>query len=840
MKKATGFFSEQRGQVAMLALIALALGSILATAFLSLGNSSLKLSVAYDMASQRQNAAEAGLEWGLWGAQTRGLSGSATTVGSPMMVNDCEVRLTIAPVDPADIDAVPENQRVYTITSTATDNGGKTTTLAAYVCIPYDMWDYAIVSLNGDINLDSRLESLWLFIPSADPRVFADVAGEGDIFTNGDINIFKNQLCIWWGWPFFVWTCSDSGFPSVAGDALMTGSLFLHGGGAPAQGGNHITGDVITDVDLPPGWQEQIDEMDQYIVDKWIIGTPVAINDSGTPGGANLPVSPQQVGAGVFTYTTPVRFSELTVGNNQNYVFNSAVYVGDGAGVGTDDLIVQDGGSIVIEEQAIATPGTISMWVEGDLEMEGGSLVFNGSPTHVPGFSNIYCPVRDWKGPYPMRVDGDVILHDGTANLDGGDIYCLELVDNDQCDEDDKGRTVQIDSKDWGTLLEYSNADGKWWIEAGTPTRLPCIDSIASIVDASGSPTASGTPSGIVGQFQIGGELVVDPDSTFFVWGADAFDLDINGGPVRVSSNLDLDMGNTFLKFLWNWFGGFPSMDFDCTSPIEIVNGNLIVSSTLTPQATDAIFDGMFRLRNGNMTIASVFADFGALDFRNMVFLDRGDLLFESDFQFFVDFDVIFRESLNVGGDINLSGILDNTDFQFGDPNVGDEFDTVNIRGDFDMFGGAPALQQLLAGSMMTFNSSVIVWGQLIWGGAGTTGVPWYPVIASFFDGDNVLGGNDAIRVEGMGQGLQGIMYAPNGEIEFAQGNIWDPQQIELEGSCIGESVRILSGANFLGIFSLTNSITYPVEIRNQAESLVGRASGQDSTVIFSWGGPAQ
>lgn len=241
---------EQKGSAFLLALIALTAGAVLASAFLTMANSSLKISQRFDDSAKRTYAAEAGMEYAIWGLQTRSISTIALPMtGTGMRVNDCDITIIMDEKTP-DAGGTPKNSMFYTITSTATDDIGKTTTITADVSTAFDMWSYALLSLDGNIDITgNRRNLLFCWTNDAnDPWIYGNpTASEADIFANNG-NITVTQL-----------VAATS--PTINGDAIATGSI----------GGNGIGRILGSETDSAienlPALIDQQQQMDNAIVE---------------------------------------------------------------------------------------------------------------------------------------------------------------------------------------------------------------------------------------------------------------------------------------------------------------------------------------------------------------------------------------------------------------------------------------------------------------------------------------------------------------------------------------------------------------------------------------------
>ena len=144
--------NSEKGQALPLALLALAIGSLVVTPFIGHASSSLISSRIYGETMTRQYSADAGVEYAIWHLQSEELEVPEFTI------NNETVNVTIE----------DEGGQTYKITSTATSDDGSSATIESYVRLPH----YAIIStetnslitirqqvvINGDIYSAGELE----------------------------------------------------------------------------------------------------------------------------------------------------------------------------------------------------------------------------------------------------------------------------------------------------------------------------------------------------------------------------------------------------------------------------------------------------------------------------------------------------------------------------------------------------------------------------------------------------------------------------------------------------------------------------------------------------------
>ena len=136
--------NNEKGQALPLALIVLAVGTLVIVSFLGLASSNLIGSRAYEQAITEQYAADAGVEYAIWHLQNEESEVPEFTL------NDKTVNVTIDDQD----------KPIYKITSTATSDDGSSTTIEAHVVI---FGDYAhlldsAISSPGDVTIQPGTE----------------------------------------------------------------------------------------------------------------------------------------------------------------------------------------------------------------------------------------------------------------------------------------------------------------------------------------------------------------------------------------------------------------------------------------------------------------------------------------------------------------------------------------------------------------------------------------------------------------------------------------------------------------------------------------------------------
>ena len=207
---------SERGQALPLALIALAFGALVVGPFLTHTSTGLLSSRIYRQAMIQSYSAEAGVEYAI-----RRLQDGQSDMPE-LTVNNDTVNVTIE----------DEGNQTYRIISTATSDGGSSTTIECLVEVGMtggtSMFDYAAVSVDGDIRLDQ------------DSRVYSDSYPEldGGMYAHGDIDLNNSSI--------------------LDGDAAATGTIDVASGASA--GGTQVPG-----ADPLPGLDEQQAQLDALV-----------------------------------------------------------------------------------------------------------------------------------------------------------------------------------------------------------------------------------------------------------------------------------------------------------------------------------------------------------------------------------------------------------------------------------------------------------------------------------------------------------------------------------------------------------------------------------------------
>ena len=160
---------RESGQALILVLILLALGGLMVVPALDFVGTSLNYDKTIEKKADEYHAADAGVHYAL-----RKLLNSPTAFGSqqlPLEVNDRTVSICAENV----------SGPIYKVISTATTEGGSSTTITSHVRINTTPFDFGMASLDGDISMSGNAE------------VTSLVPSDGDIYSNGNIYMSANS-----------------------------------------------------------------------------------------------------------------------------------------------------------------------------------------------------------------------------------------------------------------------------------------------------------------------------------------------------------------------------------------------------------------------------------------------------------------------------------------------------------------------------------------------------------------------------------------------------------------------------------------------------------------------
>ncbi len=174
----------EKGQVLPLALLALAVGSLVIAPFLGHASSSLTSSRIYGQAIVEQYSCDAGVEHGIWHLQNGDLEVPEFTI------NDQTVNVTIDDL----------GGQVYKITSTATSDDGSSTTIEATVSADGGTCEWTDdghidedtegnVCVDGDIEVNNGVKVEGNVYATGKIKLKNSAEIDGDVYAGGDITL---------------------------------------------------------------------------------------------------------------------------------------------------------------------------------------------------------------------------------------------------------------------------------------------------------------------------------------------------------------------------------------------------------------------------------------------------------------------------------------------------------------------------------------------------------------------------------------------------------------------------------------------------------------------------
>jgi cytoskeletal protein CcmA (bactofilin family) len=240
---------RQKGLALPLAMLALCIGSLVVTPFLTYAGTSLISSATYEQSLAELYSCEAGIEFGIWNLQSGNLvvSENATADLPPFMLNNKTVEVTV------------ENtgSQTYVITSTA-DGGSSSTTIHSYVSLGGGTWtsDGAIdsnttgeVYVEGNVDIDIGVSVDGSVYATGDVLLGNGAEVTGDIITEGNLDLSNNAYIggnVTTNGTLTLGNNTEIGSFEVGGNVYATGGIILYNNAI-------IYGDVYTNGDVMLG-----------------------------------------------------------------------------------------------------------------------------------------------------------------------------------------------------------------------------------------------------------------------------------------------------------------------------------------------------------------------------------------------------------------------------------------------------------------------------------------------------------------------------------------------------------------------------------------------------------
>lgn len=339
------------------ALILLLIGGLLIVPASALTHTSIYANRAADEIDKSIYAADAGIEYAYWQVKNNS-SLQLPAVGQQISLQFTEVlngkNLTITIYN--------QDGTHFRITSTTSGASERNATIISDVDLTFtggsssSVFDYALVSLNGNITLSGSTD------------VESDEVQEGDIYSNGNIAL--------------------SGSANVNGDASATGTI-------STSGSSHITGQSLTptpplptpDIDSTSYENETLAATCAPVTHgSWTIsGTGDYQHTSPVHTSGNLSISRQ----GIVTFASTVCVDgDLTIGSGSTVIFQGPVKVGGLISITTNESVtfgstVNVGGNFNTSGNPVINVGN-TVYINGAISMSGtGAASFAGGQTIV-------------------------------------------------------------------------------------------------------------------------------------------------------------------------------------------------------------------------------------------------------------------------------------------------------------------------------------------------------------------------------------------------------------------------------------------------------------------------
>jgi hypothetical protein len=203
----------ERGQAIMLALIVMAVGSLVTTPFLGAALTGVNSTEVFEDRLLQQYAADAGVEWGIWHVRSESTTvppGGQVTLPT-FTLNGLDVTVTLQDL----------GSDIYEVSARAGDGGGATSILAdaAVGALPFG---FTLVS--GDTNYNGQTITVDDLYVEGEVQVTGGTEIGGNLYAEGDIHF-------------------GGGANVVSGNVITNGNLTI-AGGSQIIGGVCVTGDL--------------------------------------------------------------------------------------------------------------------------------------------------------------------------------------------------------------------------------------------------------------------------------------------------------------------------------------------------------------------------------------------------------------------------------------------------------------------------------------------------------------------------------------------------------------------------------------------------------------------
>jgi len=240
--------NSEKGQTFTLALIALALGSLVIAPFLGHASSSLIGTRIHEQVITQLHSADAGVEYAIWHLQNGKLEVPEFTI------NSAPVNVTIQ----------HESGQIFKITSTATSDDGSSVTIESFVSMVLtlspgdfkvredrthtgDVYYEGNVELEDEATLNGRVYAGGnVLLKEEDATINGDVYAEGNVTLDEDATII-GQVCAWGNVELKDEDVTIDGEVYVAGNVILDEDCRIIGDvyvGGNVDHPNRITGNI--------------------------------------------------------------------------------------------------------------------------------------------------------------------------------------------------------------------------------------------------------------------------------------------------------------------------------------------------------------------------------------------------------------------------------------------------------------------------------------------------------------------------------------------------------------------------------------------------------------------
>lgn len=222
--------NSEKGQALPLAILALAIGTLVITPFLGHASSNLIGSRVYEQSLAELYSCDAGIEYAIWGLLSGNLEvAESTTEALPQFtINNKTVYVTVENL----------GSQIYLVTATATSDDSHSTTIESYVSYGGGGW-----SSDGDISGDTTGD---VYI-DGNANIGINASVDGSVYTTGDATLGNNAEVT--GNVVSGGDLELSNNAVIGGDVSAAGDLTLDNNseiGSIEVGGNVCAGGDIT------------------------------------------------------------------------------------------------------------------------------------------------------------------------------------------------------------------------------------------------------------------------------------------------------------------------------------------------------------------------------------------------------------------------------------------------------------------------------------------------------------------------------------------------------------------------------------------------------------------